>query len=184
VDAPTADPSGAWAALGWTLLFLLAYAITVLVYWLLGHQPVAKGWLTIPRERWYLVQTFTTVPVGLAGFLSCAGLMYFLCRAAGGRGSLEATFAVCAYAIIVPCVVFMLILEMLFAPVAVALGMKRLPWPEWVELLRVFVLPFAWIFALSALSVKRVHGTHAAAGLAFTVLALVPTAMTMAVFIR
>lgn len=85
----------------WTLLFLLAYSITVPVYWLLGHLPVAEGWLTIPAEPWYLVQTFTTIPIGLAGFVSCGGLLYFLCRAAGGRGSFEATFAVCAYSITV-----------------------------------------------------------------------------------
>ena len=54
---------------------------------------------------------------------------------------------------------FMLIREMFFAPVAIALAMERLPRPDWVETLRLFVPPFA-------------------------VLALVPTAVIMAVLIR
>ncbi len=184
VDAVAADPAGLWAGLWWTLIFLVAYSVTVLVFWLLGHEPVAQGWLTVPRSRWYLVQTFTTIPIGLAGFVSLGGLLYFLCRAVGGTGSFEATFAVAAYAAIVPCVVFMLLLEMLVAPVAIALGMKSLPWPQWVEILRTFVLPFAWIFALSAMGLQRIHGIHPALGLAFTVLALIPTGVIMAVFVR
>ncbi len=183
-DAIAADASGAWAALWWALVFLAAYSVTVLVYWLLGHQPLTQGWLTVPRDRWYLVQTFTTIPIGLAGFLSYAGLLHFLCRAAGGRGTFEATFASEMYSLIVPCVVFMLLLEMLVAPILIALGTRTVPWPEWVEILRVFVLPFAWIFALSVLCLRRVHGTSPILGLGFTVLAMIPTGIIMAVFIR
>jgi len=105
-------------------------------------------------------------------------------RATGGTGSFEATFAVEVYCAIVPCVVFMLILEMLVAPVAIALGLRSVPWPAWVEALRTLVLPFLWILGLSAISLRKVHGTHPLLGGAFTVLALVPTGMVMAVFIR
>ena len=183
-DEIACDPAGVWAGLWWTLGFLAAYSVTVLIYWLLGHQPVAEGWLTIPKDRWYLVQTFTTIPVGLAGFISHAGLLFLLCRATGGKGSFEATFASQVYCLIVPCVVFMLLLELLAAPVAIALGMETVPWPEWVEMLRVFVLPFAWIFALSTLALRRIHGTHPIAALAFTIVAMIPTGAIMAVFIR
>ncbi len=178
------DPAAVWIGFWWALLFLGAYSVTVLVFWLLGHRPVSQGWLPIPADRWYLVQTFTTIPVGMAGFLSFAGLAHLLCRAAGGTGSFEATFAVEVYSAIVPCVVFMLILEMLVAPVAIALGLTSVPWPGWVEALRTLVLPFLWIVGLSAVSLRKVHGTHPMLGCAFTLLALVPTGMIMAVFIR
>ena len=184
VNAIAADPAAPWIGLWLTLLFLIAYSVTVLVFWLIGHKPVNQGWLTIAPKRWYLVQTFTTIPIGLAGFLSYAALLYLLCKAAGGKGSFDATLAVSIYCAIVPCIVFMLLLEMLVAPVAILLGMKTIPWPEWVEILRTFVLPFAWIFALSSLALKKVHGTHPLVGLAFTVLALIPTGIIMAVFIR
>ena len=178
------DPLVMWVGLWWALLFLFAYSVTVLVFWLLGHQPVSQGWLPIPPDRWYLVQTFTTIPVGLAGFFSYAGLLHLLCRSVGGKGSFEATFAAEMYCAIVPCVVFMLILEMLVAPVAIALGMKAIPWPNWVEVMRNFVLPFLWIFALSTLSLRTIHGMHPLVGLSFTLVALLPTGMIMAVFIR
>jgi hypothetical protein len=184
IDRLADDPLAMWVGFWWTLLFLFAYSVTVLVFWLLGHQPVSRGWLTIPPDRWYLVQTFTTIPVGLASFFSYAGLLHLLCRSFGGKGSFEATFAAEMYCAIVPCVVFMLILEMLVAPVAIALGMRSIPWPNWVEILRTFVFPFIWIFALSVLSLQKVHGTHPLAGFAFTLLALIPTGMIMAVFIR
>ena len=178
------DPAALWVGFWWSFLFLAAYSVTVLVFWLLGHRPVSKGWLPIPPDRWYLVQTFTTIPVGLAGFLSYAGLLHLLCRSVGGKGSFEATFAAEMYSVIVPCVVFMLILEMLVAPVAIALGMRSIPWPNWVEVLRTFVLPFAWVFALSIVSLRTIHRTHPLVGFTFTLVALIPTGMIMAVFIR
>jgi hypothetical protein len=180
----SADSGGLWAGLWLSLFFLGAYSLTVLIYWLLGHQPMNEGWLTVPSHRWYLVQSFTTIPVGLAGFLSYGGLAYLLCRAAGGTGSFEATFATQTYCLILPCVVFMLLLELLVAPFMIASGVTRLPWPQWVESLRVFVLPFAWIFSLSAFSLHRVHGIHWLAGLGISVVSMIPLAVIMAVFIR
>jgi hypothetical protein len=138
----------------------------------------AVGFVVAPRR------TVGRLPAGLAGFLSYAGLLHLLCKAAGGGGTFEATFAAEMYCVIVPCVVFMLLLEMLVAPVAIALGMKAVPWPSWVEVLRTFVLPFAWIFILSILTLRKIHGTHPLAGFAFTLLALTPTGAIMAVFIR
>jgi hypothetical protein len=159
------DPAVLWVGFWWSFFFLAAYSVTVLVFWLLGHRPVSRGWLLIPPERWYLVQTFTTIPVGLAGFLSYGGLAHLICRALGGKGSFEATFAVEVYC-------------------AIALGMRSVPWPAWVEILRTLVLPFIWIIALSAVALQRVHGTPPILGCAVTILALIPTGMVMAVFIR
>jgi hypothetical protein len=179
-----ADPAGLRTGLLLALLFLGAYSLTVLIYFLLGHLPVAQGWLTVPKEKWYLVQTFTTIPVGLAGFLSYAAIAHLLSKAAGGNGSFEATFASQMFAIIIPCVVFMLLVELLVAPIMIALGRTSLPWPQWVEMLRVFVLPFAWIFFLAAVALTKVQGIHWLAGLAFVVVSMIPTGIIMAVFIR
>ena len=63
------DKSGVWVGLWWVIIFCLCYSITVLIAYLLGQVPVTKPFLTIPLEKWYLIQTFTTLPVGLAGFL-------------------------------------------------------------------------------------------------------------------
>ncbi|OGO19881.1 MAG: hypothetical protein A2144_04775 [Chloroflexi bacterium RBG_16_50_9] len=87
------DKSGLWAGLWWVIIFCLCYSFTVLIFYLLGHVPVTKPFLLIPLERWYLIQTFTTLPVGLAGFLSYSGLAYLLYKAAQGKGDFDQTFA-------------------------------------------------------------------------------------------
>jgi hypothetical protein len=183
-DEIARDPAGLRAGVLVSLLFLGAYSLTVLIFFLLGHAPVNRGWLTIPPERWYLVQTFTTIPVGFAGFLSYAGICHLLSRAVGGRGTFETTFASQMFALIIPCVVFMLLLELLVAPVMIALGAKGVPWPEWVEIMRVFVLPFAWIFFLATAALSRIQKIHWLPSLGFVLVALVPTAVIMSVFIR
>jgi hypothetical protein len=179
-----ADPHAAWVGLWLALAFLGTYSVTVLIYYLLGHVPVTQGFLTVPRERWYLVQAMTTIPVGMAGFLSQAALAYLLCKAAGGTGSFDATFATQSYAMIIPCVVFMLSFELLVAPFLIAAGASSLPWPGWVEMLRVFVLPFAWIFLVASVTLARIHHLPWPACLGIAVLSILPTAVVMAVFIR
>lgn len=196
VDELATDPACPWVGLWWTLLFLGAYTITALVYFLLGHRPTTTPLLVIPLDRWYLVQTFTTIPVGLGSLVAYAGLLQLLCRAAGGKGTFETTFASQMYTLIIPCVVFMLLLELLVAPVLFALGYAGPPWPAWVETLRVFVLPFAWIFCGTAYVTARHHWPNALGGtpgarwaalarsLAFVVISMIPTGLVMAAFIR
>jgi hypothetical protein len=192
----TKDPACPWAGLWWALLFLGAYSVTALVYHLLGHQPTATPFMVVPLDYWYLVQAFTTIPVGIAGFIAYAGLLHLLCRSSGGRGSFEATFSSQMFTLIIPCVVFMLLLELLVAPILFALGSDKPPWPAWVETLRVFVLPFAWMFGASALAAASIHWPRAFGGparrrwgafgksFAFVVVSMIPTGMIMAVFIR
>jgi hypothetical protein len=66
----------------------------------------------------------------------------------------------------------------------IVLGRTSLPWPDWVEMLRVFVLPFAWIFFMSTTALSRVQGIRWYAALAFVVVSMIPTGIIMAVFIR
>jgi hypothetical protein len=86
------DKSGLWVGLWWVIIFCLCYSVTALIFYLLGHAPVSTPFLTIPLEKWYLVQTFTTLPVGIAGFLSYSGLAYILSKRASGEGSFEQSF--------------------------------------------------------------------------------------------
>jgi len=74
------DKSGLWIGLWWVIIFCVCYSGTVLIFYLLGHVPMSTPFLPIPIEKWYLVQTFTTLPVGLAGFLAYSGLAYILCK--------------------------------------------------------------------------------------------------------
>jgi hypothetical protein len=179
-----ADPAAAWAGLWLALLYLGAYSLTVLIYYLLGHQPQASGFLAVSRERWYLVQTFTTIPVGLAGFLSYSALAHLLARAWGGSGSFEATFGGQMYANILPCALFMLVPELLLAPPLFALGYTGVPWPAWVETLRIFVIPLSWLYALAVLALAKGQKIPWPRALLIVPVAMIPEALLMAVFIR
>ena len=171
------DPDGVWAGFWCAFLFLLAYSLTVLIYYLLGHQPMAPGFLPISREKWYLVQTFTTIPIGLGGFISYAGLAHLLGKAWGGTGSFESTFGAQMFANVIPCALFI-------APFFIAAGAKALPWPDWVDTLRVFVIPLPWIFALSVLSLSKTQRISWLKALLIVPVSWIPLAGIMAVFIR
>ncbi len=183
-DRLAGDSRAAWIGLWWALVFLGAYSLTVLIFYLLGHQPMARGFLTVSPEKWYLVQTFTTIPVGLAGFLSMGALAHLIAKAWGGAGSFEATFASQVLASVIPCILFMLIPELFLAPFFIAAGRTSLPWPAWVESLRVFILPLSWLYALSVLSLARVQKIFWPKALLIVPMACIPQALLMAVFIR
>lgn len=72
------DIKNLWSGFWFIFVFCLAYSIVALIFYLLKHLPVAKTFLTIPMEKWYLIQTFTTIPVGYAGLMSYSGLAYLL----------------------------------------------------------------------------------------------------------
>jgi hypothetical protein len=178
------DKSGLWVGLWWVIIFCVCYSVTVLVFYLLGHTPVSKPFLTIPLGKWYLVQTFTTLPIGLAGFLSYSGLAYILSKPAGGKGNFDQTVASQAFTLYIPMFIFMWIPETFLAPILIANGIHTLPWPNWAENLRVFVFPFAWMFIISTIVLSGIHRIPWWKSLIIVLVSFIPTAGIMAVFIR
>lgn len=178
------DKSGLWAGLWWVIIFCLCYSVTVLIFYLLGHVPVSKPFLIIPLEKWYLIQTFTTLPVGLAGFLAYSGLAYLLSKLARGKGNFDQTFATQAFTLHIPTFIFMWIPETFIAPIFIANGMHTLPWPDWVENLRVFVFPLIWIFVISTIALSKIHNIQWWKSIIIIIISSIPMAGIMAVFIR
>jgi hypothetical protein len=74
-----------------------------------------------------------------------------------GKGDFDKTFASQAFTLFIPTFIFMWIPETLLAPFLIASGMNTIPWPAWAENLRVFVLPFIWIFIISIIALNKVH---------------------------
>jgi hypothetical protein len=173
-----------WAGFWWVILFGFGYSVTVFIGYTLGHTPTTPLVLPIPHEEWYLFQTFITIPIGLAGALSYSGLAYILCRAIGGKGTFDATFASQAYTLHVPCVIFMWIPETVLLPVFYVTGVHSVPWPQWVEILRIFIIPFPWIFFMSTVALSTIHKISWWKSFVIILVSLIPTAMIMAVFIR
>lgn len=183
-DEIARDRSGLWAGLWWVVIFCLCYSGTALLLYLLGHAPTLQPFLTVPLERWYLVQTFTTLPIGLAAFLSYSGLAYLLSRWVKGVGSFDQTVASQAFTQHIPAFIFMWIPDTFVIPILIARGIHALPWPAWLESLRVFVIPFTWMFIISTVALSRVHRIAWWESLIIVFAAFIPTAGIMAVFIR
>ena len=57
-------------------------------------------------------------------------------------------------------------------------------WPEWIEIARQFVAPILWVLAISTIALNRIHGLQWWKTLPFIIVALIPMAGIMAVFIR
>ncbi|OGO19880.1 MAG: hypothetical protein A2144_04770 [Chloroflexi bacterium RBG_16_50_9] len=62
--------------------------------------------------------------------------------------------------------------------------MHTVPWPDWVENLRVFVSPFIWIFAISTIALSKIHNIRWWKSIIIIIISFIPTAGIMAVFIR
>ena len=178
------DEKGVWSGFWFVFIFCTAYSIVAFIFHVLGHKPVAEPFLTVPLDKWYLVQTFTTIPVGYAGFLAYAGLAYLLAKAMGGRGSFDATFGSESYAMFIPTLILMWVPEAFYAPFLIARGITRLPWPGWVETLRVFVVPQAWIVFLSVIALTKIHRIHWIKSFCVVLISSIPMGLVMAAFIR
>lgn len=178
------DNLGLRAGFWWVILFCFGYSVTVFIGYMLGHTPTASTWLSIPHEKWYLVQTFTTIPIGLAGALSYSGLAYIFCRGIRGKGTFDATFASQAFTLHIPCFIFMWIPETFLLPISYAMNIHSMLWPQWIEILRVFIIPFPWIFFMSTVALSKIHKISYWKSLIIILVSSIPTAMIMAVFIR
>lgn len=89
--------------------------------------------------------------------LSYSGITYLLCRAARGEGDFDQTLASQAFTLHIPICIFMWIPGTFLAPILIASGIYTLPWPEWAEILRIFVFPFAWMFVISTIVLSGIH---------------------------
>ena len=178
------DGSGLWVGLWFVITVYFLYSISVLIAYLIGHEPVTKPFLSIPLEKWYLVQTFTTLPVGMAGFLSYSGLAYLLSKAARGKGGFDQTFASQAFTVHIPVFLFMWIPETFLGTFLIINNIQPFPWPGWLEYLRVFILPFIWIFIMSTIALSRIHEIQCWKSLIIITISMIPTGGIMAVFIR
>ncbi|UCB45579.1 MAG: YIP1 family protein [Spirochaetota bacterium] len=178
------DEKGIWSGFWFIFAFSVGYSITVLVAYLQGHQPASNPLMIIPLEKWYLVQTFTTIPVSYAGFLAYAGLAYLVSKAMGGKGSFDATFASQSYTMYIPSLILHWVPETFYFPFLVANGVTSFPWPGWIEQTRVFIVPFSWILVLSVIALTKVHKIHFLKSICVVVVASIPMSMVMAAFIR
>jgi hypothetical protein len=148
-----AHPSKAAIAFWINLIFAAMYTVTVVIYTLIDRLPAFAPWIPIPAERYYFYQAFWTIPWGLATWILMAGICHLLAIAGPRqwRGyQFEDALMVCGLAWIVPNLICMWITETLLVPLGVT-------WPDWLETLRIMVIPPLWQTALVARGLRIMH---------------------------
>lgn len=114
--------------------------------------------MPILKQDYYFYQTFWTIPWGLATAIQMAGIAHVV--AILGRqktfASLEGALAVIAISWVIPSFVFLWLPETLFAPFT---NPNELPWPVWMDIVRLSVLAPAWQVALTTIGIQVSHKT-------------------------
>lgn len=176
------------APLGLGILFLLisltVYSGVSVVYVVVGHRPAWTPLTLFPAEQWYLVQAFITIPIGLVTTFAYSGIAYAVCRGFGGRGAFDTTFASSAFSLHLPMALLMWIPEVLVAPWLYGASPHHLPWPAWIELLRMFLVPMPWAGIVSALALAKLHQISTPKALVAVLLGAAPTSLVAAAFLR
>lgn len=84
------------------LLFSSSYTVYTAVLYLAGEVPYYwEPFLRIPLEKWYLWQTFTTIPVTISTWILLAGCIQLLSSLFNSTGSFEDTLAVLALPMVI-----------------------------------------------------------------------------------
>jgi hypothetical protein len=150
-DSSHALPIAFWNVTAFGFLYTITVAI---FYFLLDHQPTFAPWLPVPLEVYYLGQIFWTIPWALATWILIAGAAHLSARA--GRAQ-EPTFhfdhalAVCGLAWIVPAFYTQWLPETFIFPL---FGQV---WPDWLDVVRIMVLPVFWQIGLTAFGMRVTH---------------------------
>jgi hypothetical protein len=137
------------------LLFSVLYTITAFILYLRGIEPAIEPWIPIQKDRYYLYQTFWTIPWGLSTGIMMAGIAHILAAMAPRglvRGTFEDSMMVNTIAWVIPSFILMWIPETFLAPF-----FKTMPWPDWVEMVRLSVLPPIWQTGLVAMGMRKTH---------------------------
>lgn len=137
------------------LLFSFMYAITAYLLYRVGILPAIEPWVPIAEERYYLYQAFWTIPWGLVTAIMMSGvahIMAVLGRQCTERYSFEDALLVNTVAWVIPSFVFMWVPETFIVSIV-----GDIPWPGWVETLRLAVFPVVWQVILVAIGMRQAH---------------------------
>jgi len=184
IDELKTEPRILFLGIAFLLAGLTVYAIVAARIYGLGYRPRTAPLTLFPSESWYLLQAFITIPVGLVTAFAFSGIAYAICRAWGGSGTFDATFGASAFSLHLPMLIFMWIPDIFVASAIYGPSRQGLPWPAWVEILRMVFIPLPWAGIVATMGLSRIHGLSAWR-VAFAVLvAAVPTALMAAAFLR
>jgi hypothetical protein len=170
-----------WIGCLFLLYFGIGYTIVAISGYFLGSLPDSPFISIIPINKWYLVQSFTTIPLTFIAHSIYSTICYLLCRLMKGKGNFEATFTTQAFTVYIPMIIFMWLPEFIMYSI---MRIKGYPWLDYIEYLRVFVLPFIWMITISTIALIKVHKFSWWKALLAVILSLIPSGGVSAFFIR
>ena len=162
-------------------IFSVLYSLTALLLFMVHRAPSLAPWIPIPRDDYYLYQTFWTIPWGLATWIMISGI-YHLLAVLGKREPLRYEFenalVVCSIAWILPSFYLMWIPETFLL---VPFGIQP---PFMIELVRLMMLPPIWQTALTAIGVQHTHHVGWVKGIIIGVITVTASFLMFLAFMR
>jgi hypothetical protein len=137
------------------VLFSFMYAVTAYLLYRAGILPAIEPWVPISEERYYLYQAFWTIPWGLVTAIMISGVAHIM-AVLGRQGTehyfFEDALLVNTVAWVIPSFVFMWLPETFVVSIV-----GDIPWPGWVEILRLAVFPVVWQVILVVIGMRQTH---------------------------
>lgn len=138
------------------LLFSFMYAITAYLLYRVGILPAIEPWVPVAEERYYLYQAIWTIPWGLVTAIMIGGVAHIM-AILGRQGTeqylfFEDALLVSTIAWVIPSFVFMWVPETFVVTIV-----GDIPWPGWIEMLRLAVFPVIWQVVLVVIGMRQTH---------------------------
>lgn len=162
-------------------IFAVLYSITVIIYYLIHRLPAIPPWIPIDIKEYYLYQAFWTVPWGLATWIMISGICHLLSligKKEPKQYEFDDALVVCGLGWIVPNLICMWTPETLLVPISGVF------WPEWVEMLRLMVIPPIWQTAIVGIGLRKTHNVGWVRGMATGLLSVVIFFIMFLAFMR
>ena len=137
---------------GWIycLGFSFLYSLTALLLYFRGWSPVVEPAIDLPAEKYYLYQTFFTIPVALLALGFGTWLAYWFSRITGSKTDLYDYWGPVCIAAVIPSFITMWIPETFFMPF---LQPQHPPAPPY-DIVRI-TIGAVWTILLTILAVRQ-----------------------------
>jgi hypothetical protein len=137
---------------GWIycLGFSFLYSLTALLLYLLGWSPVVQPVINLPAEKYYLYQTFFTIPVTLFALGFGTWIAYWFSRITGSKTGLYEYWGPICIAVFIPGFITTWIPETFFIPF---LQPQHPPAPPY-DIVRM-TIGAVWTILLTTLAIRQ-----------------------------
>ncbi len=166
---------------GWIfcLGFSFLYSITALLLYLRGWQPSTQPFIAIPIEKYYLYQTFFTIPVTIIALGLGTTLAFWFSHILGSEAPFKKYWGPVCVASVIPSFFMTWIPETFFKPFLEPQQPIEPPY----DLVRIIAGSF-WIICLVIIAIKQTSGLNWLKSFSIGLIASMAIGSTMSYFYR